>query len=121
MENLIHPTADQVYEMVREKMPKVSLATVYRNLNLLAENKIILKIEGLNGCCHFDYNMEKHHHFICTKCNKVYDISHEITPDLAEIAHENTGLKVESYEITFKGICHNCETKTSIKEIKLWN
>ncbi len=109
-ENVIHPTADQIYTLIRAEMPSVSLATVYRNLNLLAENGIIRRISGLDGSVHFDHNMEKHYHFICTKCNKVYDIPHDIAPELADKAAAATGLEVSSCEITFKGTCHNCKT-----------
>lgn len=109
-ENVIHPTADQIYTLMRAEMPSVSLATVYRNLNLLAENGIIRRISGLDGSVHFDHNMEKHYHFICTKCNKVYDIPHDIAPELADKAAAATGLEVNSCEITFKGTCHNCKT-----------
>ena len=61
-ENMIHPTADQVYELMRKEMPKISLATVYRNLNQLAEKGIIRRISGLNGSVHFDHDIEKHYH-----------------------------------------------------------
>ena len=51
-ENCIHPTAEQLYELIRREEPTVSLATVYRNLNLLAENGMVKKIEGLDGTAH---------------------------------------------------------------------
>ena len=54
-ENCIHPTAEQLYELIRREEPTVSLATVYRNLNLLAENGMVKKIEGLDGTAHFDH------------------------------------------------------------------
>ena len=72
-ENCIHPTAEQLYELIRREEPTVSLATVYRNLNLLAENGMVKKIEGLDGTAHFDHQTFDHYHFICTKCNRVID------------------------------------------------
>jgi len=80
-ENVIHPTADEIYALARKGMPSLSLATVYRNLNQLAENGIIRRIDGLDGSVHFDHNLCKHYHFICTKCNKVYDVAYDIAPD----------------------------------------
>ena len=65
-ENCIHPTAEQLYELIRREEPTVSLATVYRNLNLLAENGMVKKIEGLDGTAHFDHQTFDHYHFICT-------------------------------------------------------
>ena len=73
-ENVVHPTADFIYTVLKEKEPNLSLATVYRNLNLLANEGIIRKIEGLDGVAHFDHNTHNHYHFICSKCNKVYDV-----------------------------------------------
>ena len=109
-ENVIHPTADEIYALARKGMPSLSLATVYRNLNRLAAAGTIRSIRGLDGSVHFDHNVEKHYHFICTKCNKVYDIPHDITPDLAVRLLEKTGMETESYDIVFKGICHNCKS-----------
>lgn len=90
-------------------MPSLSLATVYRNLNQLAENGIIRRIDGLDGSVHFDHNLCKHYHFICTKCNKVYDVVYDIAPDLADKVLAETGLFVESFDISLKGICPNCK------------
>ena len=108
-ENVIHPTADEIYALARKEMPSLSLATVYRNLNQLAENGIIRRIDGLDGSVHFDHNLCKHYHFICTKCNKVYDVVYDIAPDLADKVLAETGLFVESFDISLKGICPNCK------------
>ena len=110
-ENVVHPTADFIYECLKEIMPSVSLATVYRNLNQLAANGMIRKIEGLDGSVHFDHNLTQHYHFICTKCNKVYDVPYDIAPNLAGKVMSETGLFVENYEISFKGTCPECHKK----------
>lgn len=111
--NCIHPTAEQVYALVKPEMPSISLATVYRNLNQLAENGVIGKIEGLDGTARFDYCREQHYHFICTKCNKVYDVPYNIAPEVADKVREQTGLKVDSYEVSLKGICPDCLKKSN--------
>ena len=108
-ENVVHPTADFIYTVLKEKEPNLSLATVYRNLNLLANEGIIRKIEGLDGVAHFDHNTHNHYHFICSKCNKVYDVPYDIAPDLAEKVLAATGKAAESCEITFKGLCCDCK------------
>lgn len=83
-ENVVHPTADFVYEIIKKEMPNISLATVYRNLNQLAANGMIKKAEGLDGSVHFDCNTHPHYHFICNRCNKIYDIPYDIAPALGE-------------------------------------
>ncbi len=108
-ENGIHPTAEQLYEFIRQEEPTISLATVYRNLNLLAENGVIKRIDGLEGTTHFDHQTHDHYHFICTKCHRVFDVPYEIAPDLAESASKETGLNITSYDIAFRGICKDCQ------------
>lgn len=108
-ENPIHPTAEQLYALVKPKAPAISLATVYRNLNLLADNGMVKKICGLNGTAHFDHHTHEHYHFICQKCNKVYDVPYDIAPHLAEDVLAKTGLIVESCDIALRGICRNCK------------
>ena len=102
-----HPTADQIYERVRRKLPKISLGTVYRNLQkLVALHK--LQVVMLGRAQHFDPLVERHQHFICEKCEQVYDVlidSHrEIKP--AKLPHD--GFKVTSHQLAFYGTCKHC-------------
>ena len=108
-ENPIHPTAEQLYALVKAKAPAISLATVYRNLNLLADAGIIKKISGLDGMAHFDHHTHSHYHFICQKCNKVYDVPYDVAPRLAEDVLAKCGMIVESCDIALRGICNKCK------------
>lgn len=108
-ENVVHPTADFIYELIKKELPSISLATVYRNLNQLAEAGEICKIESLDGAVHFDCNTHKHYHFICIKCNKVYDVPYDVAPELEDKVLEKTGLQVIKHDIAFKGICQHCQ------------
>lgn len=109
-----HPTAEQLYTMVKAVLPDISLATVYRNLNQLAECGEILKLEGLNNMAYYDGCVEKHHHFICTKCNKVYDINHSEAFDFLRKEVSTNGFQVDDFDLVFKGICPECLRKTKI-------
>lgn len=102
-----HPTADQVYEKVRRKLPNISLGTVYRNLQkLVADNKLQVLILGRSQ--HFDPLVERHQHFICERCEQVYDVrlyrQREIKP--AKLPHD--GFKVTSHQLAFYGTCKEC-------------
>ncbi len=108
-ENPIHPTADMLFALVRNELPNVSLATVYRNLNQLAEQGVIRKISALDDKVHFDHNLESHYHFICIKCKKVYDVPYDVAPDLAKALREHTGLEALAADVLFKGICNHCK------------
>ncbi|MCS7229527.1 MAG: transcriptional repressor [Candidatus Kryptonium sp.] len=107
----IHPTADWIYDQVRKVIPNISLGTVYRNLNLLKDEGLIreVTIQG-SSSARYDANLEPHHHFICLKCNSVYDLP-----------AYGVGLNIESYlagkdfEIKFVkidifGICDRCHS-----------
>jgi Fur family transcriptional regulator, peroxide stress response regulator len=102
-----HPTADQVYDKVRRRLPNVSLGTVYRNLQkLVADEK--LQVLMLGRSQHFDPLVCRHQHFICEKCGRVFDVlvntEDEITP--AKLPH--AGFKVSSHQVAFYGACKKC-------------
>jgi Fur family peroxide stress response transcriptional regulator len=103
-----HPTADTVYRYIRNEYPNISLGTVYRNLNLLAQQGEILKIDCQDGCDHFDGNVKPHNHFLCTRCGRVLDLDMESIDYINEIAGANFAGKIEGHEMFFYGVCPNC-------------
>lgn len=102
-----HPTADELYTLVRTRMPRISLGTVYRNLDFLAETKEILKLEAAGSIRRFDGDTRPHQHVRCTVCGKVGDVM----PPLP--APEVTGVTVDGFTITaarveYEGLCSDC-------------
>ena len=73
-ENRTHPTADEVYCLVREQYPNVSLGTVYRNLKYFVQQGLVNTLETTDACLHYDGDTEEHCHFICEKCGKPFAI-----------------------------------------------
>ena len=110
-EHCVHPTADELYKYIHQEHAEIGVATVYRNLNKFAEKGIIRKIIGLDGSSHFDSCMEPHYHFICDCCGKIYDIPMDIGKDLIAKAEEFTDCKITSMDMTFRGLCRECEDK----------
>ncbi len=106
--NPIHPTAEEVYLQLKPHHPNISLATVYRNLNKLAESSIIKKIQGLDASDRFDHNTHEHYHFICEKCRRVYDVNLEL---LSYINDKVKDHNIKSFDLLLKGICNNCKEK----------
>ena len=103
-----HPTADEIYAMVRAKMPRISLGTVYRNLELLAESDQILKLEYAGFQKRFDGNIHPHAHVRCERCGRVGDVmvhvpEVEIPADISVPGFELTSARME-----FFGICKDC-------------
>lgn len=108
-ENVVHPTAEYLYDILKDK--GISLATLYRNLNQLADKGIIKKIDGLETSSHFDHNIHEHYHFICDKCKRVFDVPFEIAPDVAIKTEQKTGFTVKGYDIAIHGICNECKER----------
>ncbi len=114
-ENVVHPTAEYLYEVMKDKNPKISLATLYRNLNQLAQAGIIKKIDGLETSAHFDHNTHNHYHFICDKCKKVFDVDADIAPDIVTKTEKETGFFIEGHDIVFHGLCRECQNSKGEK------
>ena len=108
LNNVVHPSAEYIYDILRQANSNISLATVYRNLNKMAQIGRIKKINGLEDRAHFDHNTFEHYHFICRKCGRIYDIPCDIAPDIIKKAQEETGFKIESHDIVFNGIFREC-------------
>ena len=106
---LDHPTADMIYRDLREEYPRISLGTVYRNLNLLAELGQIRKIHCEGGTEHYDYDTSDHCHFVCKHCGGVVDLPLETDHQLNALAAETGIGSVECHALVFYGICRSCE------------
>jgi len=107
----IHPTAEELYKLVIKEHPTISKSTVYRNINILVENKKILKITTSMGPDRFDYIFENHHHAICEECGKVFDFTYDFQKeDFKSILKNQTGLTSDVDSITLYGICERCKS-----------
>ena len=111
METSVHPSAEWVYNQVRQEIPDISLATVYRNLALFKEQGKITSVATVKGVERFDGNTEPHVHFICTGCDKVLDLPEmEIPAELAAAADRYSGGHAETCQLCFTGTCRDCKT-----------
>lgn len=103
-----HPTADQVYEMVRRRLPRVSLATVYRNLETLSDCGIIQKLEMSGTQRRYDGNPATHYHTRCLVCGRVADISVEPCRLLEVPCIDSNGFHIRGHRLEFIGVCRDC-------------
>ncbi len=104
-----HPTADELYQMVRKRLPRVSLGTVYRNLELMAENGMIQKLEVGGTQKRFDGNAAPHYHIRCQKCSRVDDLSLPLDLDVERQAREYTDFTILRHNLEFSGFCPDCQ------------
>ena len=103
-----HPTVDDVYEGVRQKLTRISKATVYSNLKFLAEKNLIKEV-NIKGVSRFESNLIPHHHTICTRCGQITDYESEELSDYAmKIAKKIDDFRIESADTNFYGICKKC-------------
>ena len=108
VEHPVHPTADAVYDALRPLAPKLSLGTVYRNLNLLADTGALTKIPVSGGSDRFDGRTDRHYHMVCTHCGEVYDVDLPELENIEQSILERTGFWVENYQMLFHGRCRGC-------------
>ena len=108
-----HPSADEVYEMVRKRLPRISLGTVYRNLEILSESGDIQKLEP--GCTlkRFDGNPSEHSHIRCIRCDRIADAP--MVPDF-EIDPQQVNasdFEIVGHRLEFLGVCPQCSGKSN--------
>jgi Fur family ferric uptake transcriptional regulator len=105
-----HPTVDEVYDIVRKRLPRISLGTIYRNLEMLAEQGKIKKLEIDNQRMRFDGNTDAHSHIRCIICSSVDDI--EIEPKVIwEEDSLESGYQILGNKVEFFGKCPKCRMR----------
>jgi len=108
-----HPTASELYDMVRKRLPRIGLGTVYRNLDLMADSGMILKLEVGGTQKRFDATTKEHYHIRCSSCGKVDDIDVPVVQELVAQAAETTPYMILGHHVEFTGICAACQKKES--------
>lgn len=110
-----HPGADTIYSEVRKVLPRISLGTVYRNLDVLANKGIIQRLEVGGDHAHFDPNPEIHPHFFCTRCRQVSDLKWKNgTPPAWSDFIEPESLKellIDGGTLVLEGFCAECSAQ----------
>jgi Fur family ferric uptake transcriptional regulator len=103
-----HPTADEIYARVRDKLPRISLGTVYRNLQALASDGEIRSFNDGNRT-RYDGAMHEHYHVKCLVCGRVGDMSPKAAGELNNRVSKNSEFRIVGYKVEFVGVCPECE------------
>ncbi len=106
-----HPAADEIYKMVRKRLPRISLGTVYRNLEVLSGLKKIQEVDIVENLKRFDGNPENHYHIRCMKCGRIDDAPFGLENDLEKKMRPLTDYTIISHRLEFIGICPGCSSK----------
>ncbi len=110
-----HPTAEELYDLVKERIPRLSLATVYRNLELLSEMGHVQKLDTGGRQKRFDGNATDHPHVVCVVCGKVADIELQNDLNFFDAILDKRGYDIFAQKIQFQGICLKCQNMTPAK------
>lgn len=114
-----HPTAEWIYLKLKDEIPELSLATVYRNLEQLASCGKVIKLEGDGKTARFDACTKGHYHLSCESCGRIFDLPIEYDDSLASKMAEETDFSVTGYTISFRGICPDCKKTYTDGEDKI--
>ena len=107
-----HPTADWLYQMVREKMPNVSLGTVYRNLGVLKDQEVIQELRHAGNQSRYDGNPQPHYHFFCIDCGSVNDVSIPYCDETEKCIQQSMSeYEVRGHNTEFYGLCPKCKVQ----------
>lgn len=104
-----HPSAEWIYEQVKKEMPKIGLATVYRNLRLMKEAGEVCEMHTSDDTARFDGNTSMHYHFYCDGCGKILDLDEPIDATIESRVARKTGLEVTRHHLELGGLCLDCQ------------
>ena len=107
-DNFNHPTVEEIFEEVKQRLPRITKATVYKNLNVLVDNGLIKEV-NIKGVSRFEAKMNPHHHIICKTCGKIIDFeSKELIDYALKMIENQQEIIIDSAETTFFGYCKVC-------------
>ena len=111
-----HPTADDLFQIVRIRLPKISLATVYRNLADLAAAGKIRKSELPGGKAHFETKLEPHFHLRCVHCEAIEDLPLSRS-EVEDFLKDKVTRRVQDFELCFSGLCRSCQELRKMQNV----
>jgi Fur family transcriptional regulator, peroxide stress response regulator len=114
LDSKTHLSADELNAHIKSELPAISLGTVYANLDLLKRKGLVEEIKIDFGKSYYEARNQPHHHFLCRKCQRIYDVDVPVCPSLKD--HEVEGHKIEDFQGYFYGQCRQCyKRKTQVE------
>lgn len=110
-----HPTADQVYDIVRARTPGISRMTVYRILGNLVRLGLVAKTHHPGSAARFDPKVHQHHHLVCIECDGIIDLEDKRLDNVVRADVRRLGFEIADYQIHFRGRCALCRRRAATK------
>lgn len=105
---LNHPSAAEVFVAMKEILPDIGIATVYRNLNALSDMGFLRRLSFAGEADRYDFNLEDHHHAICLGCGKIFDFDMKLDGSIEKELCEKSGFSATSVKYIVFGYCKKC-------------
>ncbi len=106
-----HPSAEAVYDEVKQKIPAISLATVYKNIRTFLESGIFQEVSLHHGSLRVEPNLRPHHHLVCLKCKSIADLDETELEPVRLKRKLPRGFEVQRFAVDILGICQACSVK----------
>jgi Fur family peroxide stress response transcriptional regulator len=103
-----HPTASEIFQSARLRLPTISYATVYNSLRFLKEAGLVHEINFGDSASRYDRETDRHDHAICNDCGKLVDFDLPQAADLMRAAARKSKFKPASVHLTLRGVCPDC-------------
>jgi len=112
-----HPTALMIYHQLLPQFPTLSLATVYKTLNVLKSMGLVHALgDAGDGAEHFDADLTPHINLVCTKCHRVVDFDEARIQEIQRVVEQRSGYVIQGARIVYYGLCPQCRANGSLKE-----
>jgi Fur family peroxide stress response transcriptional regulator len=106
-----HPSADQILEQIKDRIPDISRTTIYRILDTFVQLGLITKICHPSAVARFEPKIYQHHHLVCLDCEQIIDLEDERLNTIAFPNVSRKDFQITDYHIHFRGVCSTCQSK----------
>jgi Fur family ferric uptake transcriptional regulator/Fur family peroxide stress response transcriptional regulator len=110
-----HPTAAELFRIVRKRRPGVAYATIYNSLNWLEQKGMIARVDFADEAARYDPIIERHDHLICNHCGALRDVTIKLPGRILAHVARGIGFRVERYRTEFFGLCGKCARTNGAK------
>jgi Fur family transcriptional regulator, peroxide stress response regulator len=106
-----HPTPEWIYERVRQRIPSISLGTIYKNVKTFLDSGVLQEVTLHHGSLRLESNMTPHHHLVCSSCKAIFDIEESaVEPVRLPKKGLPAGFSIRQCRVEFVGACKSCQT-----------
>ena len=116
-----HPSPEAIYDKVRRKIPSISLATVYKNIQTFLESGMLREVSLHHGALRVEPNTHPHHHLVCIRCKSISDLDEDNLGPIRLMQKLPAGFQVKRISVDVLGVCDACSSKVVQKNREFTN